>query len=62
MVAAQGYGAAIGNVIAPHNIIAGAATVGLQRREGKILARTIRVCAVYAAAGGLFVMIAAALS
>jgi lactate permease len=62
LVAAQGFGAAIGNVIAPHNIIAGAATVGLQGREGEILERTIRACVVYAAAGGLLVVIAAALS
>jgi lactate permease len=62
MVAAQGFGAAIGNVVAPHNIIAGAATVGLKGREGEILARTISACAVYAAGGGLLVMIVAAFS
>jgi lactate permease len=52
MAAAQSFGAAIGNVIAPHNIIAGSATVGIQGREGEVLARTVRVCAVYALAGG----------
>ena len=52
MLAAQGFGAAIGNVIAPHNIIAGSATVGLAAREGDILARTAPACALYALAGG----------
>jgi lactate permease len=62
MVAAQGLGAAVGNVIAPHNVIAGAATVGLERREGDILVRTIGACAVYAAAGGFLVLGVAAFS
>jgi lactate permease len=52
MAAAQGFGAAIGNVIAPHNIIAGSATVGLVGREGDILARTALPCAIYAGIGG----------
>jgi lactate permease len=52
MAAAQGFGAAIGNVIAPHNIIAGSATVGLVGREGDILARTVLPCAIYAGIGG----------
>jgi lactate permease len=37
MMAAQGAGGAVGNVLAPHNIIAGCATVGLVRREGDVL-------------------------
>jgi lactate permease len=40
MTAAQGVGAAVGNIVAPHNIIAGSATVGLVGREGDILRRT----------------------
>ncbi len=52
MAAAQGAGAAIGNVVAPHNIIAGAATVGLVGREGAILARTLAPGLLYAAALG----------
>jgi len=52
IAAAQGFGAAIGNVIAPHNIIAGSATVGLVGREGDILARTMLPCAIYAGIGG----------
>ncbi len=54
MTAAQGVGSAIGNIVAPHNIIAGSATVGLMGREGEILRRTASACLVYVlAAGGL---------
>jgi lactate permease len=52
MLGGQGVGAAAGNMIAPHNIIAGAATVNLKGEEGDILARTITVCVVYTAAAG----------
>ncbi len=52
MLAAQGFGAAIGNVVAPHNIIAGCATVGLAAREGEILSRTAPICLLYALLGG----------
>ncbi|MEN0001148.1 MAG: L-lactate permease, partial [Pseudomonadota bacterium] len=41
MIAAQGVGAAIGNIIAPHNIIAGCATVGLAGKEGIIMRTTV---------------------
>ena len=51
-LAGQGFGAAIGNIIAPHNIVAGAATVGLIGREGDILKRTLPVCLIYATIGG----------
>ncbi|MBJ6127465.1 L-lactate permease [Microvirga splendida] len=57
MVAAQGFGAALGNIVCPHNIIAGAATVGLSGQEGAILSRTALACAVYALAGGLLVLV-----
>lgn len=50
---AQGFGAAAGNMIAPMNVLAGAATVGLVGREGEILRRTIGLCLVYALAGGV---------
>ncbi|MEO1748256.1 MAG: L-lactate permease [Pseudomonadota bacterium] len=43
MVAAQGVGAAIGNLIAPHNIIAGCATVGLVGKEGGIMRHMVPV-------------------
>ncbi len=53
LVAAQGFGAAVGNMICPHNVIAGCATVGLKNQEGEILARTVIVALIYASAGGL---------
>jgi lactate permease len=52
LVAAQGFGAAIGNCAALHNIITGAATVGLQGREGDILRKTGPICLGYLALGG----------
>jgi lactate permease len=52
LIGAQGFGAAVGNLICPHNIIAGAATVGLSGREGEILRRTLLPCVVYAMLGG----------
>jgi lactate permease len=58
MAAAQGVGAAIGNAIAPHNIIAGAATVGLSGRDGEVLARTLIPVLTYAASAGIIVFIA----
>lgn len=50
---AQGVGSAIGNVVAPHNIVAGAATVGLVGVEGLVLRRTVGPCLAYVAAAGL---------
>jgi len=55
IVAAQGFGAAIGNIICPHNVIAGAATVGLAGREGEVLRQTALPCVLYLTAGGLLV-------
>ncbi|RVT86611.1 L-lactate permease [Rhodobacteraceae bacterium CCMM004] len=59
MAAAQSFGSAVGNVVAPHNIIAGCATVGLVGREGDILARTLGTCALALAAGGALIALAA---
>ncbi len=59
MVAAQGFGAAIGNIVCPHNVVAGAATVGLAGREGEVLRRTAGPCVLYLAAGGLLVALLA---
>lgn len=56
-LAGQGMGAAIGNVIAPHNIVAGAATVGLIGSEGKVLRQTLPVCLAYVAAGGALLFV-----
>lgn len=55
LVSAQGFGAAVGNIICPHNVIAGAATVGLSGREGEVLRRTALACGCYALAGGVLV-------
>lgn len=62
VMAAQGVGAAIGNIICPHNIDAGAATVGLGGREtARVLRLTMPAALLYTAlAGGLvFALIAA---
>jgi lactate permease len=56
LVAAQGFGAAVGNCVALHNIITGAATVGLQGREGDILRKTGPICLGYLALGGVLVL------
>lgn len=58
-LAGQGFGAAIGNMIAPQNIVAGAATIGLVAREGVILRRMLPLCAAYAALGGAVLWIMA---
>lgn len=52
IVAAQGFGAAVGNIVCPHNIVAGAATVGLAGRESEILRRMLLPCVIYLALGG----------
>ncbi len=61
LLAAQGIGAAVGNVVCPHNIVAGAATVGLGGREsGAVLRRTLPPALAYLAlAGGAVLGIAA---
>jgi lactate permease len=43
LLGAQGFGAAVGNIICPHNIVAAAATVGLSGQEGLVLRRTLPV-------------------
>jgi len=53
MLGAQGFGAAVGNIVCPHNLIAAGATVGLVGREGDMLKRTLWVALVYASLGGL---------
>jgi lactate permease len=52
LLGAQGFGAAVGNIICPHNIVAAAGTVGLAGQEGVILRRTLPVALVYVALGG----------
>jgi len=59
MLAAQALGAAIGNAVCPHNVVAGAATVGLGGREtGAILRRTMGPTLAYLGlAGGLLLFL-----
>ena len=56
LLGAQGYGAALGNLIAPGNIIAAVATVGLAGREGLILRRTLPWVLVCTVLGGLLAL------
>ncbi len=56
VAAAQNTGAAAGNLIAPHNIVAGCATVGLVGKEGEVLKRTLGPCLIYMAGAGLFAL------
>ncbi|MEM7643275.1 MAG: L-lactate permease [Pseudomonadota bacterium] len=53
ILGAQTFGAAVGNILCPHNIIAGCATVGLVGREGEVLRRTVGIGLLYAGLGGL---------
>ncbi len=53
LLGAQGFGAAVGNIVCPHNIVAAAATVQLSGQEGAVLRRTIGVALGYALVGGL---------
>lgn len=53
LLGAQGFGAAVGNIICPHNIVAAAATVQLSGQEGAVLRRTIGVALGYALLGGV---------
>ena len=41
LLGAQTFGAAVGNIIAPHNIVAAVATVGLTGQEGRVLRATV---------------------
>jgi CBS domain-containing protein len=52
LIAAQCVGAAVGNVLCPHNIVAEAATVGLVGGEGAVLRRTLIPGLLYALSGG----------
>ncbi|MEX0959296.1 MAG: L-lactate permease [Burkholderiales bacterium] len=58
LVAAQSVGAAAGNMIAIHNVVAASATVGLLGREGITLRKTIIPTIYYVLLAGLLSMIA----
>lgn len=57
LVAAQGFGAAVGNVVCPHNIVAAGATVGLTGGEGQVLRRTLAPTLLCALAGGVLTLL-----
>ena len=52
MIAAQGAGGAMGNMICVHNIVAACAVLGLIGKEGDILRRTFFPFVVYGIAVG----------
>ena len=58
LVAAQAVGAAAGNMIAIHNVVAASATVGLLGREGAVLRMTIIPTLYYLVMAGLLTLIA----
>jgi lactate permease len=58
MVSAQAVGAAAGNMVAIHNIVAASATVGLMGREGTILRMTIIPTLYYLVFAGVITLIA----
>jgi len=58
IVALQAVGAAAGNMIAIHNIVAASATVGLLGREGAMLRKTILPTLYYLVAAGLLGLVA----
>ncbi len=58
LVAAQAVGAAAGNMIAIHNVVAASATVGLLGREGQVLRMTIVPTAYYLFMAGLLTLLA----
>jgi lactate permease len=57
LLGAQNFGASVGNQIAPHNIVAGGATVGLTGGEADVMRRTIGIAIVYAVLGGLLALL-----
>lgn len=58
IIAAQAVGAAAGNMIAIHNVVAASATVGLLGQEGATLRKTLLPTIYYVLTAGALVMIA----
>ena len=58
IVAIQAVGAAAGNMVAIHNVVAASATVGLLGREGITLRKTVWPTLYYVLATGVIGMIA----
>ena len=57
IVAAQCFGAAVGNIICPHNIIAASATVQIPGQEGAVLRQTLGPALLYAFLGGMLALL-----
>ena len=57
IVAAQGVGGAMGNMICIHNIVAACAVLGLIGKEGDILRRTVIPFILYGIAVGIVAFI-----
>jgi lactate permease len=57
LLGAQGFGAAVGNIVCPHNIIAAGATVNLTGKEGEVLRRTLGIALLYALLGGVLALL-----
>lgn len=57
LLGAQNFGAAVGNVICPHNIVAAVATVGVTGQEGAVLRRTLPPAAAYVLLGGVLALV-----
>jgi lactate permease len=57
IVALQSVGAAMGNMICVHNVVAASATVGLIGMEGTILRRTMIPCLLYGVVAGVMGML-----
>lgn len=57
IIAAQAVGAAAGNMIAIHNVVAASATVGLLGQEGATLRKTILPTVYYVLTAGVLVML-----
>ena len=58
MVSVQAIGAAAGNMVAIHNVVAASATVGLLGREGATLRRTVWPTLYYVLMTGIIALIA----
>jgi len=58
IVAVQAIGAAAGNMVAIHNVVAASATVGLLGREGTTLRKTIWPTLYYVLATGIIALLA----
>lgn len=57
IVAAQGAGGAMGNMVCVHNIVAACAVVGLSGREGQVLKRTFLPFMLYGAVVGIVCLV-----